>query len=194
MNISQITVLAILTLFYGAWFFRQVTLCRRGVEGVRLGQGDKASEVRCQERRLAAATLLLGIVQYVVALTDNALLAVCPTRAWMWVVGTVAGVVGIAYLVMALSAMQTNWRAGIDTARQTGLVQSGIYRFSRNPVFVGFALMYCGVLLILPNYLLVVLTGVALVLCHRQIVCEERYLAQRFGEEYEVYCCRTWRY
>ena len=60
MNISQITVLAILTLFYGAWFFRQVTLCRRGVEGVRLGQGDKAPEVRCQERRLAAATLLLG--------------------------------------------------------------------------------------------------------------------------------------
>ena len=185
MNISQITVLAILTLFYGAWFFRQVTLCRRGVEGVRLGQGDKAPEVRCQERRLAAATLLLGIVQYVVALTDNALLAVCPTRAWMWVVGTVAGVVGIAYLVMALSAMQTNWRAGIDTARQTGLVQSGIYRFSRNPVFVGFALMYCGVLLILPNYLLGVLTGVALVLCPRPIICEERCLAQRFGEAYD---------
>ena len=150
--------------------------------------------MRCRERGGAAAPLLRGIVRYVVALTDNALRAVCPTRAWMWVVGTVAGVVGIAYLVMALSAMQTNWRAGIDTARQTGLVQSGIYRFSRNPVFVGFALMYCGVLLILPNYLLVVLTGVALVLCHRQIVCEERYLAQRFGEEYEVYCRRTWRY
>ena len=190
----QITALAILTVFYGANFVKQWMLHRHGLDAARLGRGDKPVPVRRQERRLAAVTVLLAVVQYGVALTGNTVLAICPPQAWLWIVGTVAGVVGIAYFIMALTAMQDNWRAGIDASQDTGLVQTGIYRFSRNPAFVGFDLMYLGVLLIQPNYLSAVLTVIAMLLFHRQIKSEEAWLAQRFGETYEVYRRRTWRY
>lgn len=194
MNGFQITALSILTIFYGAYFVRQWTLHRQGTHTARLGRGDKPQPVRRQERWLSAVASLLAIVQYGVALTDNVVLPVCEPQAWQWIVGTVTGVVGIAYFIMALTAMEGNWRAGIDASQQTGLVQAGIYRFSRNPAFVGFNLMYVGVLLIQPNYVQALLTVATIVLFHRQVESEESYLAQRFGEEYEVYRRRTWRY
>ena len=75
------------------------------------------------------------------------------------------------------------------------LVTTGIYRISRNPMYVGFTLGYLAVacwfnsvwlFLLLPVVLLVMLYGV--------ILREEAYLERQFGEEYRAYRGRVRRW
>jgi protein-S-isoprenylcysteine O-methyltransferase Ste14 len=75
------------------------------------------------------------------------------------------------------------------------LVTSGPYRFTRNPMYLGFTLLYAGVslsvntlwpLLALPVILFVMTTGV--------IAREENYLERRFGDEYLRYKARVRRW
>ena len=43
--------------------------------------------------------------------------------------------------------MRDFWRAGIPETDKTELVTEGIYQISRNPAFLGFDLLYIGILL-----------------------------------------------
>jgi protein-S-isoprenylcysteine O-methyltransferase Ste14 len=42
--------------------------------------------------------------------------------------------------------MKDSWKAGISEIDKTELVTEGIYQISRNPVFLGFNLLYIGIL------------------------------------------------
>lgn len=77
----------------------------------------------------------------------------------------------------------------------TTVVTEGPYRFTRNPMYVGFTLMYVGIsalanalppLLLLPAVFAVMKRGV--------IEREERYLESKFGEEYLKYKGRVRRW
>lgn len=77
----------------------------------------------------------------------------------------------------------------------TALVTSGPYRWSRNPMYLGFALVYLGLaawanswwpILLFPLVLLTMQFGVI----HR----EEAYLERLFGEEYRTYRARVRRW
>ena len=70
----------------------------------------------------------------------------------------------------------------------------GIYRYSRNPAFLGFDLMYAGVLLLYGNLLTLGFSLFAMMMLHLQILQEERFLASTFGEPYREYCRRVFRY
>src|SRR5678815_1380789 len=70
------------------------------------------------------------------------------------------------------------------------IVRSGIYRFTRNPMYLGMLIVLIAWMAWLSN----VGAGVvpvlfALYITRWQIVPEERALAQKFGAEYEAYCC-----
>jgi protein-S-isoprenylcysteine O-methyltransferase Ste14 len=102
-----------------------------------------------------------------------------------------AGLIGIAGVVAFRRAGTTPnpWRP------TTSLVTGGPYRFTRNPMYVGFTLWYLAAtswanalwpLLLLPPVLVVMQRGV--------IVREEAYLRRRFGREYEEYGARVRRW
>ena len=75
------------------------------------------------------------------------------------------------------------------------LVVTGPYRFSRNPDYVGQALVVlgAGVLLAAP-WVLLALVPALLVVRYGVIAREERYLERRFGEEYRRFCDRVRRW
>jgi protein-S-isoprenylcysteine O-methyltransferase Ste14 len=92
----------------------------------------------------------------------------------------------------ALQAAGTNVNPSLPT---TAIVASGPYRFSRNPLYVGLTLLYCGLTLALNTWWGFVLLVPVLVVLHRGVVLrEERYLRQKFGETYREYCSRVGRY
>lgn len=78
----------------------------------------------------------------------------------------------------------------------SALVTSGIYRVSRNPMYLGFLLMLVawGVYLSHAPALLLGPTAWLLYMNHFQIVAEEQALAAKFGEEYRRYRDRVRRW
>ena len=77
----------------------------------------------------------------------------------------------------------------------TALVESGPYRFTRNPMYVGFTLVYLGLALGLKSpTALVLLVPCLVVMTWGVILREERYLAARFGQPYLDYKTRVRRW
>lgn len=70
----------------------------------------------------------------------------------------------------------------------TALATDGLYRFSRNPIYIGFALMYLGFAIAMDSLIAVALLLPCLVAVDRcAIAREEVYLSRKFGPEYEAY-------
>ena len=68
------------------------------------------------------------------------------------------------------------------------LVTAGVFAISRNPLYLGGVCLLVGIALIFEWLWVLVLLLPALVLCHYVlIVPEERYLAAKFGAEYQTY-------
>jgi protein-S-isoprenylcysteine O-methyltransferase Ste14 len=75
------------------------------------------------------------------------------------------------------------------------LVTDGVYRICRNPIYLGMALVLCGVGLALGGVApFLVVPLFAWWITTRFIVVEERMLAARFPREYEAYRARTRRW
>ena len=94
--------------------------------------------------------------------------------------GFCAGVIGDLFFDFVMR-MKDSWRTGIPDRNKTKLVTDGIYRYSRNPAFLGFDLQYIGILLIYFNLLTLIFTIFAVTMLHLQILQEEQYLTATFG-------------
>lgn len=195
MNTFRVIGLVLITVFYGIYIAKQMMLRAKGIDSARLGKGSKPVETSRQERVLMVVTVAVAVLQYVtLLLADTSALYLFQPCAALRFAGVVVGCVGVVYFACAVSAMRDNWRAGIDSSQQTELVTEGIYRFSRNPAFVGFDLLYVGFAMLFPTWLLIPITVMALLLFHLQVLNEEKYLKDRFGQAYADYAKRTLRY
>ena len=98
---------------------------------------------------------------------------------------------GAAIYLSATYVFGFKRQLGLDTTR---LVTTGIYRWSRNPLFVGWALVLVGLGLVRGSAMVLLL---ALVFCVSYRLClplEEELLGRLYGEAYEAYRYRTHRY
>jgi protein-S-isoprenylcysteine O-methyltransferase Ste14 len=83
----------------------------------------------------------------------------------------------------------------LDPCGASALVESGMYRFTRNPMYVGDLLLLVGWAVFLSNALAFLLVPVFVLYMDRfQIGPEERALADLFGERYAEYRGRVRRW
>jgi protein-S-isoprenylcysteine O-methyltransferase Ste14 len=111
--------------------------------------------------------------------------------AWLGV-GCCAGAVLI--LVLSLVSFGRSFRVGIDVDEPGGLVTTGIFGVSRNPIYVGFFLFLAGQFLVFPNWVPLFYLVAGAGLFHRQVLREEGFMRQHYGQEYAEYCGRVRRY
>lgn len=72
------------------------------------------------------------------------------------------------------------------------LVTSGIYRWTRNPMYLGIALIYAGIAILFDSLLALLLLVPVLFIIQRYVITrEEAYLERRFGDEYRTYRARV---
>jgi protein-S-isoprenylcysteine O-methyltransferase Ste14 len=99
---------------------------------------------------------------------------------------------------LLLSALGGFRRKGNDPRpwrEDTAFVGDGIYRHTRNPMYLGMALAYVALALAFNSlWPLLTLGPVLFVIRHYVIGREEAYLAQRFGQTYLDYCQRVGRW
>jgi protein-S-isoprenylcysteine O-methyltransferase Ste14 len=110
-------------------------------------------------------------------------------------VGGVLFLVGLAGFTWMIVTMKRA-RTPIHNARTpTTLVESGPFRFTRNPMYVSGSIAYAGLALLLVEVWSLALLAAVLVTTHYGVVLrEEHYLARRFGEAYRGYTARVPRY
>lgn len=78
--------------------------------------------------------------------------------------------------------------------QQTALMTRGIYRFSRNPSYLGIFVMNLACIMYTANIVILILGITGIVIHHRIILKEEEFLKTRFGTVYDAYCSKTRRY
>ncbi|MEM7367795.1 MAG: methyltransferase [Bacteroidota bacterium] len=88
---------------------------------------------------------------------------------------------------LAQSQMRQSRRTGIDASEQTEMIRHGLFRHSRNPIFLGILLSFVGFFLMIPNALTLMLGGISHVSIQTQLRLEETYLHQTHGDAYEAY-------
>jgi protein-S-isoprenylcysteine O-methyltransferase Ste14 len=96
--------------------------------------------------------------------------------------------------LLSVVAFGRSFRVGIDTSQPGKLATTGVFAFSRNPMYVAFMLILLGQFLIFSNPILLVYMVAAVWLIHRQVLREEDYLRKHYGQEYSEYCTRVRRY
>ena len=95
---------------------------------------------------------------------------------------------------VAISASAVRVASDVDLERPATLICSGPYAISRNPMYVGWTLLYVGGALITRNGWMVASLPVVAGLIHRDVLREEHMLEAAFGEEYVHYRNQVRRY
>ena len=187
--IFKIIIIGLMAAFYIFYFVKMISQRKQGICTDQLGKG-KTGFVKFIEVTLKISTYVLPIIQMISILqykgTDHVVLRV---------VGCVITTVGVLTFIISVVQMKDNWRAGVQRENKTNLVTTGIYSISRNPAFLGFDLMYIGIMFTFFNCYLCLATGFVLVFFHLQIVnVEEDFLLEVFGQEYIEYKKKVCRY
>jgi len=74
------------------------------------------------------------------------------------------------------------------------LVTKGIYRISRNPMYLGMFLIFIGTGIACVSWLFLLLTMVFVILSHILVTTEERFCLKMYGKSYREYLNRTSRW
>jgi len=189
----KIIALVLLSAFYIIYFAKMLMLKRQNIQGNILGKGEKSKGSYIIEIVLRSITFLCVPVQFGSAIWDKLIYSL-PIFPALREIGLVLMLLGVIVFLLAIVTMRDNWRAGYNREQDTQLVMNGIYKFSRNPAFVGFDLLYIGCVLAFPNIVNIALAFTAVVMFHVQILGEEKFLVEKFGKEYLDYKDKVRRY
>ena len=94
----------------------------------------------------------------------------------------------------SLMNLKDSWRVGVLEDQKTELVTTGIYRFTRNPYFVSYFLMFAAYTVLLQNLILFGLSILGFLIVHKMIMKEEKYLYSMHGDAYVQYKTKVPRY
>jgi protein-S-isoprenylcysteine O-methyltransferase Ste14 len=108
--------------------------------------------------------------------------------------GVLLCVTGLLLFFMSIVSFGKSFRVGIDQDQPDKLVTTGIFAYSRNPIYVAFGFVLLGQFLLFSNWILLVYVIAAAWLFHRQVLREEIYMRNHYGEQYSKYCESVRRY
>lgn len=137
-------------------------------------------------RVLPPTYFLVGLVLMI------ALHVIAPLRAivpWPWTLVGLMPVAAGVYLNIAADRAFTRHRTTVNPfARSTALVTEGVFRFTRNPMYLGMVLALAGTAILLGSlapWLIVI--ALAVLLDRAFVAPEEQRLAEIFDDRYEHY-------
>ncbi len=105
--------------------------------------------------------------------------------AWFYA-GLSIYLVGLAILLTAI--------INVATTPMGQVFNKGLYRFSRNPMYVALWIIFVGVGMASASWIFLLLLVVIMVLQNSQIIAEERSCLEIYGDEYQDYMNRTPRW
>ena len=183
--------LAALTIVFllGMVLTRVILLKRAGTKAMHFGKIDKKDFLIPPVALLYFYTIFAAALHWPLLSTQKFFRS--EIVAW---VGVALCFSGLFVLLWSLMSFGKSFRVGIDVDSPDELVTSGVFAFSRNPIYVGFGLVLIGEFLAFSNWILLVYLAAGVWLFHRQVLREEEFMRQHYGQEYLDYCKRVRRY
>lgn len=111
-----------------------------------------------------------------------------PDFEWLFYAGCALIAIGIGVLLLAVKEFSKK-QANIGfTTSSTALVTEGIYKYTRNPMYLAFVINFIGISLAFNGFWdLVLIIPLVIALNQMVLVKEEAYLLEKFREEYKNY-------
>ncbi len=162
---------------------------RTGTNPVVFRNADTAHDYIGKLFKIVMAGITLVVIIY--SFAPGVYLFLLPVE---WLENRIVQIVGICLLVLSLGwtvlaqiQMGNSWRIGIDEEKQTPLIQTGLFRRSRNPIFLGMITTLIGVVLMIPNSLTLLFLVLGFVLIQIQVRLEEEFLLKTHSKNYADY-------
>ncbi len=102
---------------------------------------------------------------------------------------------GIALIFVAVGGFHKAGTPPQPWREVTAFVSTGVYRFTRNPMYLGMAAIHLGLALAIDSVAALFLLPAAIIAIQTQVIArEEAYMTQTFGMPYSDYCKRVRRW
>ena len=108
--------------------------------------------------------------------------------------GVFVCMLALMLFIWTMISFKKSFRVGLVDNTNQGLITNGAFALSRNPIYLSFAMMLLGQFLIYPNWILLVYLLIAFFTFHRQVLKEEIFLEEQYGEEFNLYRKKVRRY
>jgi protein-S-isoprenylcysteine O-methyltransferase Ste14 len=144
--------------------------------------------------RIPAPTLTLIHITMAILLGWLAPLPIPAPKFVQWIG---LGLAALGFILGVLAVIEfRRVRAALDPKKPTKvLVTSGIYRFTRNPIYLGFVLMLIGLPLTMGTYWGLILAWSLITFTNNLIIKhEEAYLEKEFKNQFADYCSHVRRW
>jgi len=169
--------------------FRSINLKKQGIQAVEFGEKDKKDLIIppfafLYFYLLVAYTFHLPTIPYQQLFYSELI-------AW---IGVSLCISAFLFFIWTLISFKTSFRVGLVDNTAQGLITSGAFAISRNPIYVSFAILLAGQFLIYPSWILLLYLPAAVFTFHRQVIREEVFLKEQYGKEFEGYCKKVRRY
>jgi protein-S-isoprenylcysteine O-methyltransferase Ste14 len=198
-RLSEWLVLGALGCLGGLGIGRGLLLAARGVRVLAVDRQRSLAEA------LGDASFVLGFLLWVYEalafslpldfhLVPAALQVVVIEIGATKLLGVLAMAAGLVVYGLALHALGSSWRLGIDREHAGALVTRGVFARSRNPVYLGLILIAAGVFLALGRLVLLLLAIGFWIYIRRVVGREERFLREHYGDAYRHYERRVGRW
>lgn len=165
------------------------TYRQTGINPVTFGNSDSAHDFAGRLFKITILLVPVTIVCY--CISGNVYPLLLPVHYLetpaLQLTGMIICLFSLAWTVIARAQMRHSWRIGIDTKNATALVTEGLFRYSRNPVFLGMLLTVLGFFMMLPNAVTLIIVVAGYILIQVQIRLEEAFLLAQHGNSYAVY-------
>lgn len=118
-----------------------------------------------------------------------------PVPSLVYVIGWIVVFLGLVTAFGALRQMIQAHTSPDPHSPTTSVVTTGVFRFTRNPIYVGYLCVLISIPLIFGNYWGLVAAPVQVYLFNRLIITrEESYLSGKFGQDYLDYKSKVRRW
>ena len=131
-------------------------------------------------QRLAGVAFAISIVILAFAAAEAAF----SSGSAYALIGALVSIAGGAIVIIAQFQMGRAWRVGVREGDAPLFIQHGLFRFSRNPIFVGMMLVGLGIALTANSWWAWTALLAFVLACREQVRIEEVHLNDSFGRAY----------
>lgn len=180
----------------GSFFFlivlviiRILLLKKQGIEAAEFGKKDKKDLI-----------IPPFVFFYLYLLTANAfefptipyqMMFHSEVLAW---VGDVTCSIVIIVFIWALISFKTSFRIGLVENTDQGLITTGAFAISRNPIYFAFVIMFISQFLVFSSWIVLIYIFLGFFTIRAQVIKEEAFLREQYGDEFASYCTHVNRW